>query len=236
MITRVWIDETYDECVGCGACEAGCDAIFRVPHKCEVVGTDYAKYDTEIRDAVYCCPAGVIRYAEDGKEVPHFGEVDHELCKWWADEMDRCSKASKEDIDQQRSNIINAEELYKREDEPLSFDTALSVLNQFWPIEYLSAGPNFCDSYAPTEDLQGKIVNNVSVQWKRARNCIVFERKCNDLSHKVLYMDPLSSRVIASHFISTKMSDITVGQFIKFVREQRQFVKYSNTTKRTNYG
>jgi hypothetical protein len=73
--------------------------------------------------------------------------------------------------------------------------------------------------------LQGQIVNNVSAQWKRANNCIVFERKCSDLSHKVLYMDPLSSKVIASRFISTNMSDITVGQFIKFVREQRELVK-----------
>lgn len=53
----------------------------------------------------------------------------------------------------------------------------------------------------------------------------MFERKCNDMSHKVLYMDPLSSRVIASRFITTHMSDITVGQFIKFVREQREFIK-----------
>lgn len=225
MITKVWIDETYDECVGCGACEAGCDAIFRVPHKCEVVGTDYDKYDAEIRDAAYCCPAGVIRYAEDGKEVPPSVEVDHGWCKLFKDEMDRRNKAPKEDIDQQRAKIINAEELYRREDEPLSFDTALSVINQFWPIEYLSAGPNFCDSYAPTEDLQGQIVNNVSAQWKRARNCIVFERKLNELSHKVLYKDPLSGKVIASHFITTNMSDITVGQFIKFVREQRKLVK-----------
>ena len=225
MITKVWIDETDDECVGCGACEAICDPMFRVPHKCEVVGTDYATYDAEIRDAADCCPSGVIRYAEDGKEVPPSGEVDHALCKMCKDEMDRRSKEQKEDIDQQRAKLLTADELYERKNEPLSFDTALSVLNQFWPIEYISAGPNFCDSYAPTEDLQGQIVNNVSVQWKRANNCIVFERKCSDLSHKVLYMDPLSSKVIASRFIATNMSDITVGQFIKFVREQRELVK-----------
>lgn len=225
MITKVWIDESEEECVGCGACEAICDPMFRVPHKCEVVGTDYAKYDADIRDAADCCPAGVIRYAEDGKEVPPSGEVDHGLCKICKDEMDRRHKEQKEDLDQQRAKLITADELYKRKDEPLTFDTALSVLNQFWPIEYLSAGPNFCDSYAPTEDLQGQIVNNVSVQWKRANNCIVFERKCSDLSHKVLYMDPLSSKVIASRFITTNMSDITVGQFIKFVREQRELVK-----------
>ena len=224
MITKVWIDETEEECVCCGACEAICDPMFRVPDKCEIVGTDYAKYDAEIREAADCCPAGVIRYAEDGKEVPQNTEVDHGLCKVCKDELDRRRPTEKE-LDKQRAKIINAEELYKRKDEPLSFDTALSVLNQFWPIEYLSAGPNFCDSYAPTEDLQGQIVNNVSVQWKRANNFIVFERKCNDLSHKVLYMDPLSSRVIASRFIATNMSDITVGQFIKFVREQREFIK-----------
>lgn len=225
MITKVWIDETDEECVGCGACEAICDSMFRVPHKCEVVGTDYAKYDADIRDAADCCPAGVIRYAEDGKVVPPYFDVDHAWCKRCKDEMDRRSKEQTEDIDQQRAKLITADELYERKDEPLSFDTALSVLNQFWPIEYISAGPNFCDSYAPTEDLQGQIVNNVSVQWKRANNCIVFERKCSDLSHKVLYMDPLSSKVIASRFITTHMSDITVGQFIKFVREQRELVK-----------
>lgn len=226
MITKVWIDETDEECVGCGACEAVCDAMFRVPrNKCEVVGTDYAKYDADIREASECCPAGVIRYAEDGKEVPPSGEVDHALCKICKDEMDRRSKEQKEDLGQQRAKLITADELYERKNEPLTFDTALSVLNQFWPIEYISAGPNFFDSYAPTEDLQGQIVNNVSVQWKRSNNCIVFERKCNDLSHKVLYMDPLSSRVIASRFITTNMSDITVGQFIKFVQEQRKLVK-----------
>ena len=221
MITKVWIDETYDECVCCGACEAICDAIFRVPEKCEIVGDDFAKYDEDIRDAAECCPADVIRYAENGKEVPQNTEVDHGLCK---DELDR-RRPPKEELDQQRAKLIAASGLYKIEGEPLSFDTALSVLNQFWPIEYLSAGPNFCDTYAPTEDLQGQIVNNVRVQWKRAHNCIVFDRKHNELSYNVLIKNPLSGKVIASRRVSTKMSGITVGQFIKFVREQREFVK-----------
>ena len=35
-ITKVWLDESSDECVSCGACEATCDAVFSVPEKMQV--------------------------------------------------------------------------------------------------------------------------------------------------------------------------------------------------------
>ena len=35
-ITKVWLDESSDECVSCGACEATCDAVFEVPEKMKV--------------------------------------------------------------------------------------------------------------------------------------------------------------------------------------------------------
>ena len=35
-LTKVWLDESNDECVSCGACEATCDAVFSVPEKMQV--------------------------------------------------------------------------------------------------------------------------------------------------------------------------------------------------------
>ncbi len=62
-ITKVWLDESSDECVSCGACEATCDAVFEVPEKMKVKeGVDYSAYESEIKDAADGCPAGVIKY------------------------------------------------------------------------------------------------------------------------------------------------------------------------------
>ena len=43
-ITKVWLDESNDECVSCGACEATCDAVFSVPEKMQVKEGDEALY------------------------------------------------------------------------------------------------------------------------------------------------------------------------------------------------
>ena len=60
-ITKVWLDESSDECVSCGACEATCDAVFSVPEKMQVKeGVDFSAYESEIKDAADSCPAGVI--------------------------------------------------------------------------------------------------------------------------------------------------------------------------------
>ena len=56
-------DESSDECVSCGACEATCDAVFEVPEKMKVKeGVDFSAYESEIKDAADSCPAGVIKY------------------------------------------------------------------------------------------------------------------------------------------------------------------------------
>ena len=63
-ITKVWLDESSDECVSCGACEATCDAVFSVPEKMQVKeGVDFSAYESKIKDAADSCPAGVIKYA-----------------------------------------------------------------------------------------------------------------------------------------------------------------------------
>ena len=64
-ITKVWLDESSDECVSCGACEATCDAVFSVPEKMVVKeGVDFAAYENEIKDAADSCPAGVIKFSQ----------------------------------------------------------------------------------------------------------------------------------------------------------------------------
>lgn len=62
-ITKVWLDESNDECVSCGACEAICGAVFSVPEKMVVKeGVDYSKYEADIKDAAESCPPGVIKF------------------------------------------------------------------------------------------------------------------------------------------------------------------------------
>jgi len=66
-ITKVWLDESENECSMCGACEATCDAVFEVPEKMAVKeGADFAANEAEIKEAADSCPVGVIAYAVDG--------------------------------------------------------------------------------------------------------------------------------------------------------------------------
>ena len=66
-ITKVWLDESENECSMCGACEAACDAVFEVPEKVQVkAGADLAANEAGIKEAAEGCPVGVIAYAADG--------------------------------------------------------------------------------------------------------------------------------------------------------------------------
>lgn len=61
-ISKVWLDESNDECISCGNCEAICPEVFEVPDKMVVkTGVDYSKYEDKIREAVESCPTGVIK-------------------------------------------------------------------------------------------------------------------------------------------------------------------------------
>lgn len=77
MITKVWIDESEEKCVSCGACEAICEAVFfvgpSVNDKCTVKDVDYSKYEEDIRDAIECCPCGIIKM-EENDVVPEIKE------------------------------------------------------------------------------------------------------------------------------------------------------------------
>jgi len=62
-ITKVWLNESENECSMCGACEATCDAVFEVPEKMQVkAGVDFAAYEAEIKEAADSCPVGVIAF------------------------------------------------------------------------------------------------------------------------------------------------------------------------------
>lgn len=64
-IKRVWLDETDDECISCGACEATCPEVFEVPDKMIVKpGVDFSLYESGIIEAADECPTSVIKYEE----------------------------------------------------------------------------------------------------------------------------------------------------------------------------
>ncbi|MEJ5188766.1 MAG: ferredoxin [Breznakiellaceae bacterium] len=61
-ISKVWLDESNDECISCGNCEAICPEVFEVPDKMVVKGgVDFSKYEDKIREAIESCPTGVIK-------------------------------------------------------------------------------------------------------------------------------------------------------------------------------
>lgn len=62
-ITKVWIDESENECILCAACEASCPEVFEVLDKVKIkpVG-DYSLFEAEIMDAANNCAPNVIKY------------------------------------------------------------------------------------------------------------------------------------------------------------------------------
>jgi ferredoxin len=66
-ITKVWLDETENECTMCGACGAVADTVFSVPEKMIVKkGVDFSKYEAEIKEASEGCPVATIAFEIDG--------------------------------------------------------------------------------------------------------------------------------------------------------------------------
>jgi len=64
-IIKVWLDESEDECISCGACETECPEVFEVPDKMVVIaGVDFSKYEAGIKEAVDACPTSVIKFKE----------------------------------------------------------------------------------------------------------------------------------------------------------------------------
>ncbi|NJO70260.1 MAG: ferredoxin [Bacteroidetes bacterium] len=62
-ITKVWLDETENECISCGACESICPEVFEVPDKMIVKeGVNFDDYASGVLEAVDGCPTQVINY------------------------------------------------------------------------------------------------------------------------------------------------------------------------------
>lgn len=63
-ITNIWLDESINECVGCGACNSLAPLVFAV-NKFERIDVDtswmFAYNNSTLQDAVDCCPYDVIR-------------------------------------------------------------------------------------------------------------------------------------------------------------------------------
>jgi ferredoxin len=68
-ITRVWLDESENECTMCGACEAICDAVFEVPEKMIVKKNADLSLEDEILESAEGCPVATIaiEYDNSGK-------------------------------------------------------------------------------------------------------------------------------------------------------------------------
>ena len=64
-ITRVWLDESTDECTSCGLCESIAPNVFEVPDKMIVKeNVDFDAFNADIKDAADSCPVGVIKFEE----------------------------------------------------------------------------------------------------------------------------------------------------------------------------
>lgn len=72
MITKVWFDTTYDDCVVCGACEVIAESVFHVTEKTDDYGQTVGElainekeingHEDEVREAAITCPAGCIKF------------------------------------------------------------------------------------------------------------------------------------------------------------------------------
>lgn len=71
-ITRVWLDESKEDCTMCGLCQNTCPEVFHVPEKMEVLeNADLSKVE-EIEEAATHCPVSVIAY-----EINHSGKREN---------------------------------------------------------------------------------------------------------------------------------------------------------------
>ncbi len=61
-VSKVWLDESTDDCISCGNCEAICPEVFEVPDKMVVkAGVDYSAHEKAIRESIDACPTNVIK-------------------------------------------------------------------------------------------------------------------------------------------------------------------------------
>jgi ferredoxin len=65
-ITKVWIDETNDECTACGVCSDTAPEVFDLGDKATVkAGADLKKNEALIEESASSCPTNVIAIEKD---------------------------------------------------------------------------------------------------------------------------------------------------------------------------
>lgn len=72
MITRVWLDESFQDCICCVKCESIAPEVFEVPDKMVVRMSANLALEDEIREAAGECPVFTIAI-----EYDHSGNRDN---------------------------------------------------------------------------------------------------------------------------------------------------------------
>ena len=215
MITKVWIDESQEQCVSCGACEASCDAIFHLDRKdhVSIIGNDFATWDTEIRDAVDVCPAEIIKFSEDDKTVPPKKKDEPNI------DVDSLYETDEERFE--KSNIFT---IVAMKQETLTFESAVEVLLYVLPKDHLY----FRKIDAPLLDqTYGKYTSLMDIRgsWKLPK------KPLNQFTIGDIYVDrqtvcykmfvnDLAGKPFKSKKLKILVRDLTVGQFLDFVSTQ----------------
>jgi len=76
-ITKVYIDNM--QCIGCGACQSICEAVFTVEDVAEVNETNIPYNMGEIEEALECCPVDAINVDYDNEPIEQDKEIKEEL-------------------------------------------------------------------------------------------------------------------------------------------------------------
>ena len=67
-IVKVWLDESYTECIHCGMCESMVPEVFEVPLKMIIVETPDLTMVEEIEEAAAECPVATIAINYTGEK------------------------------------------------------------------------------------------------------------------------------------------------------------------------
>lgn len=217
MITKVWIDESEEECVSCGACECACEAIFHMngnTDKVEIIGKDFATWDQDIRDAADVCPAEIIKFAEDDKPVPPK--------KPDGPQPELEYPESNEEEHFEKPNIFN---LVAIKQDTLTFESAVEVLLYVLPEDHLYLrkidAPLLDQTYGPYTSLM-----DIRGSWKKLPKKSLNMFTIGDIFvdrqtvwYK-MFVNDLAGKPFKSKKLKIPVRDLTVGQFLDFVSTQ----------------
>lgn len=219
MIKNVWIDESQDECVECGACEATCDAIFRVNKKAEVVGSDFAEYGKEIRAAADICPAAVIKFSEENRDEKPI-------------DPDQVSRVMHDILDISRL-FYKRDVVDKMSSQTLTFKFAASVIRYMFPDnQVFIGGYRLIDDFSDCINPKLEDVKLVRARWRKPSNKMHWaspydiEIDRNQIKY-IMYVQDIKHKYVKSKRMKANLKDLEVGDLIDFIREQQKIVQHN---------